>query len=242
MEKTKKLAVGILAHVDAGKTTLAEGILYKTGQIRKAGRVDHKDAFLDTEELEKARGITIFSKQAVLKLNETEVTLLDTPGHVDFSAEMERTLQVMDYAVLLISGADGVQGHVETLWAAARDGMRSRVFLFINKMDQPGTDAEKLLEELQSRLSEHCLNFSQDLQNAELLEELAMCDEDVLEQYLETGSVEEDQIRTMIAERKVFSVLLWLCTQDGGRDGISENSGPVYKNAGVRRGFWRARF
>ena len=111
MEKTKKLAVGILAHVDAGKTTLAEGILYKTGQIRKAGRVDHKDAFLDTEELEKARGITIFSKQAVLKLNETEVTLLDTPGHVDFSAEMERTLQGMDYAVLLISGADGVQVH-----------------------------------------------------------------------------------------------------------------------------------
>lgn len=203
MEKTKKLAVGILAHVDAGKTTLAEGILYKTGQIRKAGRVDHKDAFLDTEELEKARGITIFSKQAVLKLNETEVTLLDTPGHVDFSAEMERTLQVMDYAVLLISGANGVQGHVETLWRLLAR-YEIPVFLFINKMDQPGTDAEKLLEELQSRLSEHCLNFSQDLQNAELLEELAMCDEDVLEQYLETGSVEEDQIRTMIAERKVF--------------------------------------
>lgn len=203
MEKTKKLAVGILAHVDAGKTTLAEGILYKTGQIRKAGRVDHRDAFLDTEELEKARGITIFSKQAVLKLNETEVTLLDTPGHVDFSAEMERTLQVMDYAVLLISGADGVQGHVETLWRLLAR-YEIPVFLFINKMDQPGTDAEKLLEELQSRLSEHCLNFSQDLQNAELLEELAMCDEDVLEQYLETGSVEEDQIRTMIAERKVF--------------------------------------
>lgn len=203
MEKTKKLAVGILAHVDAGKTTLAEGILYKTGQIRKAGRVDHKDAFLDTEELEKERGITIFSKQAVLKLNETEVTLLDTPGHVDFSAEMERTLQVMDYAVLLISGANGVQGHVETLWRLLAR-YEIPVFLFINKMDQPGTDAEKLLEELQSRLSEHCLNFSQDLQNAELLEELAMCDEDVLEQYLETGSVEEDQIRTMIAERKVF--------------------------------------
>lgn len=203
MKKTKKLAVGILAHVDAGKTTLAEGILYKTGQIRKAGRVDHKDAFLDTEELEKARGITIFSKQAVLKLNETEVTLLDTPGHVDFSAEMERTLQVMDYAVLLISGADGVQGHVETLWRLLAR-YEVPVFLFINKMDQPGTDAEKLLEELQSRLSEHCLNFSQDLQNSELLEELAMCDEDVLEQYLETGSVEEDQICMMIAERKVF--------------------------------------
>lgn len=139
----------------------------------------------------------------MLKLNETEVTLLDTPGHVDFSAEMERTLQVMDYAVLLISGANGVQGHVETLWRLLAR-YEIPVFLFINKMDQPGTDAEKLLEELQSRLSEHCLNFSQDLQNAELLEELAMCDEDVLEQYLETGSVEEDQIRTMIAERKVF--------------------------------------
>ena len=198
-----KKTIGILAHVDAGKTTLSEALLYLSGKIRKLGRVDHKDAFLDTEELEKARGITIFSKQAVLKLNETEVTLLDTPGHVDFSAEMERTLQVMDYAVLLISGADGVQGHVETLWRLLAR-YEIPVFLFINKMDQPGTDAEKLLEELQSRLSEHCLNFSQDLQNAELLEELAMCDENVLEQYLETGSVEEDQIRTMIAERKVF--------------------------------------
>lgn len=203
MDTTKKLALGILAHVDAGKTTLAEGILYKTGQIRKAGRVDHKDAFLDTEELEKARGITIFSKQAVLKLNETELTLLDTPGHVDFSAEMERTLQVMDYAVLLISGADGVQGHVETLWRLLAR-YEIPVFLFINKMDQPGTDAKKLLEELQSRLSEHCLNFSQDLRNSDLQEELAMCDEQVLEQYLETGRVEEEQIRAMIAERKVF--------------------------------------
>ena len=199
----RHITIGILAHVDAGKTTLSECMLYLSGQIRKLGRVDHKDAFLDTYELERERGITIFSKQAVLKLNETEVTLLDTPGHVDFSAEMERTLQVMDYAVLLISGADGVQGHVETLWRLLAR-YEIPVFLFINKMDQPGTDAEKLLEELQSRLSEHCLNFSQDLQNAELLEELAMCDEDVLEQYLETGSVEEDQIRTMIAERKVF--------------------------------------
>ena len=144
MEKTKKLAVGILAHVDAGKTTLAEGILYKTGQIRKAGRVDHKDAFLDTEELEKARGITIFSKQAVLKLNETEVTLLDTPGHVDFSAEMERTLQVLDYAILVINGADGVQGHTMTLWRLLAR-YQIPTFLFINKMDQDGTDKEKLL-------------------------------------------------------------------------------------------------
>ncbi|WP_461880434.1 NYN domain-containing protein, partial [Fusicatenibacter sp.] len=175
----------------------------QTGQIRKAGRVDHKDAFLDTEELEKARGITIFSKQAVLKLNETELTLLDTPGHVDFSAEMERTLQVMDYAVLLISGADGVQGHVETLWKLLAR-YEIPVFLFINKMDQPGTDAEKLLWELQSRLSEHCLNFSQELQNADLQEEIAMCDENVLEAYLETGSVTEEQICTMIAGRKLF--------------------------------------
>ena len=147
MESTRKqIVLGILAHVDSGKTTLSEAMLYRAGVTRRLGRVDHKDAFLDTEELEKARGITIFSKQAVLKLNETEVTLLDTPGHVDFSAEMERTLQVMDYAVLLISGANGVQGHVETLWRLLAR-YEIPVFLFINKMDQPGTDAEKLLED-----------------------------------------------------------------------------------------------
>ena len=199
----KKLTIGILAHVDAGKTTLSEGLLYAAGALRTLGRVDHGDAFLDTEALERERGITIFAKQAVLDCGGTHITLLDTPGHVDFSAEAERTLQALDYAILVISGTDGVQGHTRTLWQLLeRYGVPT--FLFINKMDQPGTDAQKLLEELQSRLSEHCLNFSQDLQNSELLEELAMCDEDVLEQYLETGSVEEDQIRTMIAERKVF--------------------------------------
>ena len=137
--RAEKLNVGILAHVDAGKTTLAESILYLTGSIRRAGRVDHKDAFLDTYELERARGITIFSKQAELVIDERKVTLLDTPGHVDFSAEMERTLQVLDAAILVISGADGVQGHVMTLWRLLRR-YQIPVFLFINKMDQEGTN------------------------------------------------------------------------------------------------------
>ena len=133
------ISVGLLAHVDSGKTTLSEGILYLTGQIRKPGRVDHGDAFLDNYALERQRGITIFSKQAVFQLGDSKVTLLDTPGHVDFSAEMERTLQVLDYAVLVVSGADGVQGHTRTLWnLLAR--YRIPTFIFVNKMDQPGTD------------------------------------------------------------------------------------------------------
>ena len=135
----KRLVLGILAHVDAGKTTLAEGLLYTCGSIRKAGRVDHGNAFLDTYALERARGITIFSKQALLKMGDLNVTLLDTPGHVDFSAEMERTLQVLDYAILIISGSDGMQGHVQTLWRLLKS-YDVPVFLFINKMDQPGTD------------------------------------------------------------------------------------------------------
>ena len=144
----KKLVIGILAHVDAGKTTLAENILYKSGSIRKAGRVDHGDTFLDTDAQERTRGITIFSKQAEFSWEGMEITMLDTPGHVDFSAEMERTLQVLDYALLVISGADGVQGHVLTLWNLL---MRYRipVFLFVNKMDQPWTDRGRLLRELQ---------------------------------------------------------------------------------------------
>ena len=150
------LNVGLLAHVDAGKTTLSESILYQSGAIRNLGRVDHQDAFLDTDEMERERGITIFSKQAVLTWKDTEITLLDTPGHVDFSAEMERVLQVLDCAVLVISGADGVQGHTETLWKLlTRYGIP--VFLFVNKMDQEGTDCGKLLAELKSRFSEGCI-------------------------------------------------------------------------------------
>lgn len=200
--KTNKLTIGVLAHVDAGKTTLAEGILYLTGSIRKMGRVDHRDAFLDTNEMERARGITIFSKQACFSLKDKEVTLLDTPGHVDFSPEMERTLQVLDYAVLIISGADGVQGHVLTLWRLLQR-YRIPVFLFINKMDQEGTDRERLMEELQKKLDDRCLDFGL-MGQEEFSEELAVCDEALLEKYLETGSVTREAICGLVAERKVF--------------------------------------
>lgn len=202
-EAKNHICVGILAHVDAGKTTLAEGILYLTGSIRKLGRVDHQNAFLDNFELERSRGITIFSKQAEVMLEDLPVTLLDTPGHVDFSAEMERTLQVLDYAVLVISGADGVQGHVETLWRLL-NRYEIPVFLFINKMDQQGTDREQLLAELQKRLDGRCLAFDGDTEDEAFLENLAMCDEAVLEHYLENGTIGQEEICTLIAQRKVF--------------------------------------
>lgn len=202
-EEKKKLITGILAHVDAGKTTLAESILYLSGKLRKLGRVDHKDAFLDTYELEKNRGITIFSKQARVELENVDITLLDTPGHVDFSAEMERTLQVLDYAILVISGADGVQGHVLTLWKLLKQ-YEIPVFLFINKMDQPGTQKEKLMEELKKRLDSACMEFGSEIQNEEFMENLAVCDETLLEEYLETGKIHKEQIVSLIAQRKVF--------------------------------------
>ena len=208
-KKTAKyVCVGLLAHVDAGKTTLSEAILYTTGTTRKLGRVDNRDAYLDTYALERERGITIFSKQAVCQLGDTTVTLLDTPGHVDFSAEMERTLQVLDYAVLVISGADGVQGHTETLWSLLKR-YQVPTFLFINKMDQPGTDREALLSELQKRLSESCVDFALlDDADAEVPEEvwetIAMSDEELLERYLESGGIAEEDIRRLIRQRKLF--------------------------------------
>ena len=199
----KYICAGIVAHVDAGKTTLSESILYTSGAIRKMGRVDHGDAFLDTYELERSRGITIFSKQALFSLGDAQITLLDTPGHVDFSAEMERTLQVLDYAILLISGADGVQGHTLTLWKLLKR-YQIPTFLFVNKMDQPGTDEKALMEELKKRLDGNCVDFSGDRDTQEWQEQLAMCDETLLENYLEEGSVEEGEIPRLINERKLF--------------------------------------
>lgn len=202
--KSDKIVVGILAHVDAGKTTLAESILYRSGEIRKLGRVDHQDAFLDTYQLERDRGITIFSKQAEVKIGKKKMTLLDTPGHVDFSAEMERTLMVLDYAILVISGADGVQGHVETLWKLLKQ-YEIPVFLFINKMDQEGTDREKLLTELREKLDENCVLFGSEQEKDEFYENISVCgEEDLLEQYLDTGEIETAQIQKMIARREIF--------------------------------------
>lgn len=198
----KKLVIGILAHVDAGKTTLSESMLYQSGSIRKLGRVDKGDAFLDTYELERERGITIFSKQAQLSIDDLQITLLDTPGHVDFSAEMERTLQVLDYAILVISGADGVQGHTETLWKLL-ERYHIPVFLFINKMDQNGTDEAVLMNELKKHLDENCVDFSQ-TDTDELNESIAMCSEALLEQYLESGEIEDTQIRNLIRKRNLF--------------------------------------
>lgn len=196
-----KLVIGILAHVDAGKTTLSEGLLYTCGRLKKLGRVDHKDAFLDTDPMERERGITIFSKQAILPLEGAEITLLDTPGHADFSAEMERTLQVLDCAILVISGTDGVQGHTHTLWKLLeRYGVPT--FLFINKMDLAGADRDALLSELKSRLDEGCVDFAAPAE--QVWEQAAVCDEDALERYLEDNSLDDGALTALIARRKLF--------------------------------------
>ena len=196
----KNICIGILAHVDAGKTTLSEALLYRAGAIRRLGRVDHQDAFLDTDAMERQRGITIFSKQAVLELSSVRVTLLDTPGHVDFSAEMERTLQVLDCAVLVISGTDGVQGHTRTLWELL-ERYHVPTFLFINKMDLAGTDRDALLAHLKEKLDGGCVDFGD---SETLAEEAAVLDEAVLERYLETGEVSNAALSALIAERKLF--------------------------------------
>ena len=198
----KKLVVGILAHVDAGKTTLSEALLYQSGALRKLGRVDHQDAFLDTDAMERERGITIFSKQAVFSLADTEVTLLDTPGHVDFSAEAERTLQVLDCAILVISGTDGVQAHTRTLWRLL-ERYHVPTFLFINKMDLAGADRAGILTGLKQHLGSGCVDFSGE-QDEAFWEEAAVCDEAVLERYLDTGNLTDGDLRQMAAERKLF--------------------------------------
>ena len=197
------ICAGILAHVDAGKTTLAEGLLYLSGNIRKLGRVDHGNTFLDNFELERSRGITIFSKQAELEWKDKQITLLDTPGHVDFSAEMERTLRVLDYAILVIGGSAGVQGHVQTLWKLLKE-YEIPVFLFINKMDQDGADKETILSELQKRLDVSCVDFSVDQTTDEFYENVAVCDEQLLEKYFEQGVVSHEDVQKLILKRKIF--------------------------------------
>ena len=210
----KNIVIGILAHVDAGKTTLSEAMLYQTGAIRNLGRVDHKNAFLDTDIQERDRGITIFSKQAEMTYKDTKLMLLDTPGHVDFSAEMERTLQVLDYAVLVISGREGVQGHTVTLWKLLQK-YEIPVFLFINKMDLEGADRAQILEELQSSLSAGCLDF-EDLEE----EQAAMCEEGLLEEYLETGHISEPSIRNSISNRKIFPCYFGSALRMSGVEGF----------------------
>lgn len=211
VEPVRRICAGLLAHVDAGKTTLSEGMLYLSGAIRNMGRVDHGDAFLDTYELEKSRGITIFSKQAVVNWKDCRISFLDTPGHVDFSAEMERVLQVLDCAVLLISGTDGVQSHTVTLWRLLKR-YHIPVFLFINKMDREGTDREKILSELRERLSEACFDFGAVVcpdgeiagMDGETMENLAVCDERMMEEYLENGTIRKETLKDAIQNRHVF--------------------------------------
>lgn len=198
----KTIVMGILAHVDAGKTTLSEAMLYESGVIRSIGRVDKGNTYLERDNQERERGITIFSKQAVLPVHEDKLILLDTPGHVDFSPEMERTLQVLDYAILVISGADGVQGHTRTLWNLLRR-YEIPTFVFVNKMDQEGTDAEVLLQELKNVLEEGCVDFSTK-RDAHFYEETAVCSEDALEEFLETGRLKKETLQELFLERQLF--------------------------------------
>lgn len=202
----KRLVIGMTAHVDSGKTTLSEAMLYTAGEIRKLGRVDHGDAFLDTDPIERSRGITIFSKQAVLRLGENEYTLLDTPGHVDFSAETERALRVLDYAVLVISGTDGVQSHTETLWRLLKR-YNVPTFIFVNKMDISFLEKESLANELKRKLAPGCAELSPGRPRDELFEELAECSEDMMNSFLETGEISDQLISTAITQRELFPVV-----------------------------------
>ena len=203
----KRIVTGILAHVDAGKTTLSEALLYATGNVRKLGRVDHGDAFLDTNTMERQRGNTIFTEPAIITTPNLTLTLLDTPGHVDFSAEMERTLAVLDYAILVISGADGIQGHTETLWRLLKR-YNVPTFIFVNKMDAPAADRTKLLNQLKKRFSDGCIDFTgahdDNAALADVMEDIAMQSETAMESYLESGTIPDETIREMIADRALF--------------------------------------
>ena len=197
----KYINIGLLAHVDAGKTTLSEGLLYACGSIRQIGRVDHGNAFLDYDVQEKNRGITIYAKQAVISWKDTQITLLDTPGHVDFSAEMERVLQVLDYAVLIINALDGVQSHTETIWKLLKH-YNIPVLVFINKMDVSYTQREALMTDVKRLLDERCVDFS--LCDEQLQEQLAMCSDELLDTYMEAGSIPKEQIAEAVSQRILF--------------------------------------
>jgi len=222
METTNNMVLGILAHVDAGKTTLSEQLLKKNNKIKEAGRVDHGNSFMDTDAQERERGITIFSKQALLHFDDKVFTLLDTPGHVDFSAEMERSLQVLDYAVLVVSAPEGVQGHTETLWNLLRE-YQVPTFLFINKMDQPGMVKEEVYAQIRNGLSGDCVDFSDlNAKTEEFYEAVAMADEAMLEEFLATGQVEKDKVVRAIAERKLFPCFFGSALKDFGIDELME--------------------
>ncbi len=230
----KKLSIGILAHVDSGKTTLSEALMYCSGNINKLGRVDHKNSFLDNFELERSRGITIFSKQAVMKYRDTEITLLDTPGHVDFSCETERVLQILDYAILVISGTDGVQSHTCTLWRLLKR-YNVPVFIYVNKMDMDGAYKEKIIFELKNRLGENCVEFKAENTNDDFYEAAALCDEVLLEQYYDKGKLDIDSIARAVTARKIFPCLFGSALKLEGVTDLLDtictySETPVYKN------------
>ena len=216
----EKRVIGILAHVDSGKTTLSEALLYKSGKTRKLGRVDNQDAYLDTYDLEKARGITIFSKQAVFEYDGITYNLLDTPGIVDCSAEMEGTLQVLDYAILVVSGADGVQGHTKTVWRLL-ESYKVPTFIFVNKMDQEGVSKEMVLSQIKRQLSDHCIDFTDTL-TASFSEEIALTSEALMHQYLREGNVSHEAIIDKIAERCIFPVFYGSALKMQGIDAFIE--------------------
>ena len=209
----KKITLGIIAHVDSGKTTLCEAILYNSARIKNIGRVDHKNAYLDNFEIERERGITVFSKQAEISLENTSVTILDTPGHVDFSAEAERTLRVLDYAVLVISGTDGVQSHTETMWKML-EHYNIPTFIFINKTDIMIADIKSVIDDIKTKLSEACIDFSE--RNDELFESCAVCDSDILEEYTEYGTVSESSVISAIRSRNIFPCFMGSALKNTG--------------------------
>ncbi|MBQ3404940.1 MAG: TetM/TetW/TetO/TetS family tetracycline resistance ribosomal protection protein, partial [Oscillospiraceae bacterium] len=241
----KKLVIGILAHVDAGKTTLSEGLLYTTGNIRKLGRVDHRDTFLDTHELERERGITIFSKQATFSTGDMELTLMDTPGHVDFSAEMERTLQILDYAILVISGTDGVQARTETLWRMLKL-YRVPTFIFVTKMDLAQESRENIMADIRARLGESCVDFNGGALTDEIYEEMALLDEKLLERFLDSGSVSDGDIAGLVKNGRLspcyFGSGLKLDGVEGFLDGLYRYTvQPVYSDRFAARVYKIAR-